>query len=185
MQKFYHGTSADNLKYILRDGFLINSSKLWSASQDGIYFWSGKELAETDYDPIDYQSDKDNWDRQAKERAYESAQIAIAVSKDCRCVVFEVELNEDQVLKDESCPNMDGAVVIYRDVKPSEIKRVFISPDLSLLKGYFINMARNMELFAHSFNETELLVANIFKKAEIYPEIMEDFPLEDYSILDK
>ena len=172
MKKFYHGTSADNLKSILRHGLLINSQKLWSPSENGIYFYSGDEfvkIGETE------EEDKDSF---AKQRAYENAQIALSVAKDCRCVVFEVELDEKEVEPDQSYLNMEGAVIIFRNVKPKEIKKVFISPDLSLLKGYFIAIAKQNKLFSHDFSEVELLIADIFSKAEIYPDIMDDFPLK-------
>lgn len=46
----YHGTSADNLKSILKDGFKTNCDKIWTPSENGIYFWSPDKLIE--YKPI-------------------------------------------------------------------------------------------------------------------------------------
>ena len=170
-QTFFHGTSFDNLASILRNGFDLYSDKIWSPSENGIYFWSPDALTEAGECEEEWQNDS------AKQHAYESAQMAMTLAKDGRCVVLEVELDSEDVSPDTSCEHMTGAVVTFKPVKPSKIKAVYVSPDLSMIKGYYIALARRLELFAGQFSPIQNKIADAFDKAEFYIE-SDEFPLE-------
>lgn len=171
---YYHGTSADNLPGILKDGFNPYQDKIWSPSENGSYFWCPDSLAAADGEEGEEEDYKQG---RARERAYESAQMALAVGKSGKCVVFAVEMDDENMESDESCPNMDGAVVSFENIKPEQIKEVWISPDLSMLKGYFVAIAMNHDFFCGEFTETEKQIGKIFSKAEFYFD-SSDFPLE-------
>lgn len=170
-QYYYHGTSADNLDSILIHGLSCNEEKLWNASRDEIYLWCPESLAIANRNEDYSEEDKE---REAFRYAFENAQIACSKSKDCRAVVLKVKLNPKNVFKDNSCPNMEGAVCITQDIPVSNIMSIQISSDLSLIRGHFINIMRNMEYSALSFSAMELKVADLFNKLELYPEDIED-----------
>lgn len=172
---YFHGTSADNLPAILANGFDIYTDKIWNPSENGVYFWSPEALTEAGECEEDYQ------DETAKQMACHSGQFAMTKSKDFRTVVFQVELDADTVEPDTSCQNMDGAVVTYKNVPASAIKAVFISPDLSTLKGYYIAIARRMDMSSLEFSPLENKVADIFDKSDLCIE-SDEFPLEPYEI---
>jgi hypothetical protein len=172
---YFHGTSEDNLRSILKNGLNpLTEAKLWHPSGQGVYLWSPDALVETG----EAEGDNDK-DFMARERAYDSAQAAMAKGKKGRCVVFEIELDSDSVEPDYSCQNMDGAVVCLDHIPPSAIKQVWISPDLSLLKGYFMAQVLQNELFVNTFSEMEKQIAKIFLSMEFYFE-SSDYPLTKY-----
>lgn len=171
---YFHGTSFDNLKKILREGLIPDSEKkVWVVSGRGVYLWS-PDILEEEGDT------EDDRNRLAKDYAYSSAQMTIGLSKSGKCVVFEIELEEEEVEDDQSCENMFGAVVCNRAISPKEIKSVWVSPDLSLLRGYFIALAMGRDLFAGKFSRLEKQIGEVFRNAEIYPEIESDYPLQPY-----
>lgn len=171
---YFHGTSEDNLQSILRKGLLPDCQKVWNPSLSEVYLWSPDRLTEVGDCEAEWASDH------AKQRAYESAQMAMTLAKSGKCVVLEIELNDTTVSDDDSCENMSGAVATAK-VTRKQIKRIFISPDLSLLRGYFVGVALQNDLFnSYNFTETERTIGEVFQKAEIYPEIMDDFPLEEF-----
>lgn len=171
-RKFFHGTSFDNLKDILANGLRPDTDeKVWTVSDRGVYLWSVSALIEAG------ECEESFADEHAKQRAYESAQMAMTFAKSGKCVVFEIVLDDEKVSEDTSCENMTGAVVCYENVLPSEIVAVWVSPDLSMLKGYFIATARRLEMFAQTFSDLENKIADAFDKAELYIE-SDEFPLE-------
>lgn len=168
---YYHGTSADNLKSILRDGLVCNNDKIWTVSEDGIYLWDAIKCGEAN----DIETNEE-MQSEGFRMAFESAQIACAIAKDCRCIVLKIELNENDVETDYSSENMEGrgAVVTFKDIPLKAIKEIKISNDLNLLKGYFIAMLMNNEFSGVEFNKLETRIGQAFKNAEIYPEDIED-----------
>lgn len=174
---YFHGTSFDNLKSILKNGLEPDfANKVWSVSGHGVYLWSPDELVKCGETDEEYKNDR------AKQFAYESAQMTIGLSKSGKCVVFEIELEESELENDESCENMSGAMVCNRTVSVSEIKSVWISPDLSLLKGYFISIAMRRDLFAQAFTDLQRKIGEVFANAEFYPDCLDDFPLRKMKI---
>lgn len=174
MKTYYHGTSADNLQDILKNGLRCDTDKSWSCSQDGIYLWDVEELAIAN--GRDLIEDADYIEDEAFRQAGESGQIACSKATDCRIVVLKVELDENELNEDTSCENMEGsgAKVLYRDVKLSEIKEIKVSCDLSLLKGYFIAILFERDYNNVEFSKIEIAVAEAFKKSEIYPDDIDD-----------
>jgi hypothetical protein len=96
--------------------------------------------------------------------AMDYATIALSLAKDCRICIFELDLPDDEVEDDYSCENMEDANCIRRDVKLEEIKRVYVSNDLSMVRGYFINLVKDRDMFAGEFSERELAVASLFNE---------------------
>lgn len=173
-KSFFHGTSASHLKAIKRNGLLCETSKIWNASRNEIYFWSPDELVKGG------DAEEDWKEEAAKERAYDSAQVAMAIDpkSNGRCIVLEVELEESEVAEDDSCSNMQGAVSVSRDIKPSEIKAIYLSPNLGAMTGYFVAQVIDNELFDSTLvSESTKKIAKIFRKSEFYFD-SSDFPLE-------
>lgn len=170
---FYHGTSADNLQSILKNGITEGDSKLWNCSESAVYLWDSIRLAKAN--DRDLEEDADCIEQEAFTMANESAQIACSRAKDCRLLVLKILIDDSEVQEDYSCENMEGsgAVVLYRDVLPSEIVEIKVSNDLSLLRGYFINLIIDRNYNNIEFNQIETSVASAFKKAEFYPEDLE------------
>ncbi len=168
--KLFHGTSADAAKKILRDGFKTDAGgAVWTCSGSAIYFWSGIELERgNDLD----ENDRDFF---ARQRAFESATCALPGAADCRTVVFEVEIeNAESVEPDQSCENMEGAVCSFDDVPASAIRRVWISGDMSLLKGYCLAFMHGHDLANVELSPIEKKIVKAMEKAEIYPEDIEE-----------
>jgi hypothetical protein len=169
--KLFHGTSADAAKKILRNGFKTDAGgAVWHCSGEAIYFWSPDELIEKG--EADEESDAEYF---ARSRAFESAQCALPGAQDCRTVVFEVELsNAESVSPDASCEGMGGAVCTFENVPASAIRRVWVSQDLSLLKGFFLGMMHGRDLANFDeLTDVEEKIVNAMKKMELYPEEIE------------
>jgi hypothetical protein len=167
---FYHGTNADNLQSIIKDGLLCHTDKIWTCSSNAIYLWDADRLVEFGECDEDYKNDR------AFQLATESAQISCSLAKDCRLVVVKVEIDDEDIEPDYSCENMEGsgAVSICRDILPSEIVEISVSNDLSLIKGYFIALLHERDYCNVEFTKLEKKIAKTFETAEIYPEDIED-----------
>jgi len=144
---YYHGTSADHLEDILKNG-LRAGEKNWTVSEDdSVYFWSPKELAEANSE--DYDSAPRHFHDDAFQRASDSAMFAVATAKDCRRIVVAVELEDTEVSPDFSCDSMQGAVAAWNEeglVPTSKIRAIWIDgEDLSILRGYFLGMRISRE----------------------------------------
>lgn len=160
--KLFHGTTADNAKRILAEGFKCEAGgENWNVSGNNVYFWSPERISHYD----------DNFedDDEAKRRAADSATFGLAFAKDCRFVIFEVEI-DGELQDDDSCENMEGAVYSYEDVPASAIRAVHISEDLSLIKGYFLAFHLDRDMTARSLTPIQTKIARAFQKAEIYPD---------------
>ena len=169
-----HGTSADNLESILRDGLKCETDKVWNVSCQEVYCWAENSVEIDDEEDVEY------WMIQL---AYESAQCAMAKAKDCRGVVIMFEVDEYELTEDNSCENMQAASSIKRDIHPNEFVKVLIGPDLGLIRGYFIGNMLHRPLNGLEFDETETAVGEVFQKMEFYPEdlldsgLLEEIPL--------
>lgn len=167
----FHGTNADAAKRILTEGFRTHAcGAVWTCSGEEIYFWSPTALVECG--EADAEGDAEYF---ARSRAFENAQCALPGARDCRTVVFEVEVADaNSVLPDESCENMCGAVCVGQDVPTSAIRRVWISDDLSLLKGYFLAMMNGRDLSNLELSAIEQRIVKAMESVEIYPEDVEE-----------
>lgn len=170
MPKFYHGTSADNLQSILKNGFDGTKGKqVWMVSGGANYFWNPLDIQETeDVDP-------DQAEDMAKRFAFEAAETSLAKSKDCRRIVFEIEAPESLFSPDNSCPNMQGAVVSDETIDPSHISRYWIdADDLSFFRAYFAACIHDRKL-ANPLNlsDAELSMVKAMQKSDTMCEIME------------
>lgn len=144
---YYHGSTADHLADILKNG-LRAGKKNWKVSEDdSVYFWSPKALAEANRE--DYDSEPRHFHDNAFQRASDSAMFAVATAKDCRRIVVAVELEDVEVSADFSCDNMQGAVSTWNEdglVPASKIRAIWIDGnDLSILRGYFLGMRISRE----------------------------------------
>lgn len=169
----YHGTTADNLESILKNGLICESNKLWTVSHDAVYCYSANLLTELKHE-YDNGDEIEDYHEQFLERAFDSASCGLAKAKDCRAVVVVFEVDESELEDDDSCPNMDVANCVRRSIKPEEIKEIYVSSDLAALKGYFLALMNNMPLFNYYPNYMEQKLIKIFQKSEIYPEDIQD-----------
>lgn len=106
---FYHGTSADNLPSILKNGLSCNEIKLWNVSNDYIYLWCPVAVGKS----WDCENQQESENR-AFQMAFESAQIACTFSKDCRAIVLKVEINDTEIFADYSSENMECSEGLYK-----------------------------------------------------------------------
>lgn len=178
--RLFHGTTADNAKRILEQGFSVDTGgENWTVSGDAVYFWSPQALCAAG------ECEEDSAEYYAKNRAKDSAGFGIGKAKDARIVVFEVELDgTHKVEPDSSCKNMEGAVCTFEDVPASAIRRVWVSEDLSLLKGYFLAFLLNRDMCAHDLSHIEKKIAKAFAQADIYPEDEGLLELSEISLQD-
>jgi hypothetical protein len=168
---YYHGTSADNLEDILQNGLRPNTQKLWSCSGNEVYMWCPRRLAVAEgneTDELEWQYDR------ARSRAQESGQIACAVAKDCRIVVCKIRVPDTDVMEDTSCAYMDGAVCTDH-VKPSQILEIYVSNDLSLMRGLFMTIVADMDMWnKYRFTDAENKVIKLLKQVEWYSEMIDE-----------
>ncbi len=176
---FYHGTSADNLESILSNGLSCNENKLWNVSEDNIYLWCPLAVGKA----CDCK-DNEDCENRAFQMAFESAQFACSIAKDCRAIVLKIELDDTEIFDDTSCENMisHGAVCIDRDILINEITEIKVSNDLSILKGYFMNLSLSNDYSNIELSSIEKKVAQVFNKAEIYPEDIDE--ITEWEILE-
>lgn len=166
-QVYYHGTSADNLKDILKNGLRPDTPKIWeSCSRQEVYLWGVEELAKVDGNEYDKQEWKES---AARSRATESGQIACSIAKDCRIVIVKCLLDPKQVWEDTSSNNMDGAMCI-EIVKPSQIVEIEVSNDLSLIRGFLLASIVDMDMWTRRLSKEEEVVVKALKKVEWYPD---------------
>jgi len=170
MPKYYHGTSADNLQSILENGFDgTKGNQIWNVSGGANYFWNPLDIQETE------DVDAERAEEMAREFAFGAAETSLAKSKDCRRVVFEIEAPDDLFSPDNSCPNMQGAVVSDEIIDPSYISRYWIDEqDLSFFRAYFAACIHDRKL-ANPLNlsSAELSMIKALQKSDAMCEIMD------------
>lgn len=167
----YHGTTADNLKGILSSGLLANPpGRVWHVSENAVYFYGPNFLSNllSEYDePNDL--DEETQHQRFLDQAFDNASCALGKAKDCRAVVIVFELDEDEegyeVLNDYSCPNMEFANCIYKDIPAHKIRKVYISNDLSLVKGYFLAFRKSNPYYLEGLSQFEESVANMWRES--------------------
>ncbi len=169
----FHGTTADNLADILENGLKCDKEKLWSVSEDAVYCWSKNYLREGEIEE-EFAYD------QLKEKALSHATIGLAKAKDCRAVVVVFNVDEEELETDYSCPNMESANCVNRNIKPEEFQAVWVSQDLSLLRGAFIATMLYRPLSNMEFSQLEIKVGKAFYNAGLgYYEALEIAELEN------
>ncbi len=161
--KVYHGTSADNLPSILEHGFdgMYHGEQVWTCSAGLNYFWNPAHLKKSC--GLDTMADAIN---EAKRMAKDSAEAALGyATKDCRRVVFEVELKGIEWSKDTSCQNMDGAIMVSGTVPASAITAIWIDAEpLTALKGYFIACGMDRDLRCEmELSKVDRVIGEAFK----------------------
>jgi hypothetical protein len=163
----YHGTTLERAREILKNGFVGGINENWTVSDGNVYFWSTDRLIEYE------QCEPENAEYCAIEHAYENGQCALAYGGS-QVVVFEVDAEVNK--EDYSCENMAGAVVSCYPIEAATIKRMWISPDLSLLRGYFICGMMNNRMAVDSFSRVEKQIAELMADLCLEPG---DFELEE------
>jgi hypothetical protein len=152
----YHGTSADNLESIKREGLKAESDTVWTCSQYGTYFWGDNYVECEGLDDVDPES-------YLLEQALDSSIFPLSYAKDCRPIIVVFEVPDNEVETDESCEHMEHANFIPRDISVNEIKKILVGPDLGLLRAYFINIV----LQRNEINtETGVMVDRPFSQLE-------------------
>ena len=166
----YHGTNADNLQSIIDNGLLsCPPNRIWTVSEDAVYFYGEAYLlSEYGEDYLENGSRQDILVRVAAEQAM----TTLGKAKDCRICVVEFQVDDDDIEVDQSCPNMEFASCVPYDVPPNKIKRIFVSQDLSLIRGYFIGMMAERDLSALEFSDFEIEVGRRMRNLEFYLEEM-------------
>ena len=176
--KLYHGTNADNARNILWEGFKVEKGgQNWNCSGSLIYFWSPEALL------VDGEVEDDGeGEYTANQNAFDNATCSLGRAKDCRAVIFEVELDEsERVEPDESCQGMTGAVCVDKDIPPHKINKVWISADLSLLRGWFMAIMLNRSLATFQPTYLEEKIAKVMANIQIIDELEELADFTEYN----
>lgn len=179
----YHGTSADNLDSILREGLRCDADKLWSCSMSEIYFWGQRFIDEEGLE------DSCNPESYQLHQAMESSIFSLALAKDCRPIIVVFEIDDHEEGEDLSCEHMEGASTVQRDIRPEEIHKILVGPDLSLYRGLFIGtmLARNemnegvAVQVMHQLSDMEIRIGQQMRSLEIWP--FEDIDPEDFDVV--
>lgn len=160
----YHGTTADNLKGILSSGLLANPpGRVWNVSENAVYFYGPNFLSNL-LSEYDEDLDEETQHQLFLDQAFNNASCALGKARDCRAVVIVFELDEDktEICNDDSCPNMEFANCVYEDIPAHKIRKVYISNDLSLVKGYFLAFRKINPSYLEGLSEFENSVANMW-----------------------
>jgi hypothetical protein len=184
----YHGTNIDNLPSILANGLKTDRNKIWTCSEEAVYCYSKNYLQDLEdnygegFDPET--SNIEDYHDDFMRATFDSASTTFAKAKQCVAVVVVFNVPEEELEDDNSCPNMDLANCIYRDIRLEEIEAIYISNDLTMLKGYYMALMVNRPMFNFWPNAFESAIIKVFKNAEIYPENIEDMlEWEQYPLL--
>lgn len=128
----FHGTSADYLDAILRDGLggEYRRDRIWTVSNPHhTYWWSTRWLAHYGEESLQAAYDR------AFSQAVDNGALALLRAKDARLVVIEARIPCDWLEEDRSCDNMEGAVCTNRRIPPELFRSVKVSQDLSIMKA--------------------------------------------------
>lgn len=142
---FYHGTTADVLKKALKEGLVPGEeteNKNWDCSLNEVYLWDPIRVKERD--GIEEEEDAH---KECFRFAAEQAEFSLGDAKNCRRVVLAIELDDADVIDDESVENMEGAAAFPGTITPDKIVGAWQDEDdLSLLKLYFLSMRKGRDL---------------------------------------
>lgn len=168
LTRCYHGTTADNLASILSHGLLAcPGNRIWNCSDNAVYCWNPAALVEAG------ECDEDYSNETAFRMAFESAQCALGQAKDCRAVIIEFEIPSEELEVDQSCENMDTARCYFGDIPLSAIRKISVSNDLSLLRGYFLALMSDRNYSNIELSDAEARIAKCMADA-FYPDDVDD-----------
>jgi hypothetical protein len=128
----FHGTSADHLDAILRDGLggEYRRNRIWNVSNPHhTYWWSTRELAKHGEESLEFAYAR------AFEQALDNGAFALLRARDARLVVIEARIPCSWLMEDNSCDNMEGAVCTDYRIPLALIRSVRVSQDLSIMKA--------------------------------------------------
>ena len=129
----FHGTCLKNAKSILENGFDGNEGEqIWNVSAGYNYFWSLKDVAESEGEQAKYMGDE------CLNRARDAGETAIVQSNCSHIVVFQVKASMVNYEPDDSCENMAGAVVSRDLIPASAIEKIWVSDDLTYFKPFML-----------------------------------------------
>jgi hypothetical protein len=173
----YHGTSADNLPAICEHGFDGERGlQLWNCSGGLNYFWSVKDVAKSE----GIEDENEEYQNQITfGRAKSSAECALVRAKDCRRVVFKLEIPEEFYSKnfraDDSCENMSGAVVCDSAIPYEYVTEIQIdAADLSFFRPYFGQFLLSNKLASDlDLTDAEAAMIKALSKSDAVHDIMD------------
>ena len=173
----FHGSTADNIKYIMRDGFK-SDNKIWDCSEDDMtYFYSLDKMAEVEglnlEDEDEYQ---EAWDMCIR-RAIENAQVTGACQKysGTELKVIVLEIDEEYIEPDYSCDYSGchmgdlGAVQVYNEDLNNfgEITDVMISNNYyPSIMGAYIQQFLNRDEVTLNLNKWDYKEVEMLKRVD-------------------
>ena len=114
-------------------------------------------------------------ERLARRNAQESAECGLTRSIDCRRVVFEIEISEDEFNSlfqdDNSCQNMDYAVVSTEIIPSKFITRYWIDENsLDFFRCYFagIQMKNDLKIELELTNAEKLMAKAVYESDNLW-----------------
>lgn len=145
----FHGTCLKNAKAILENGFDGNEGEqIWNVSAGYNYFWSLKDVAKSEGNEAKYISD------QILDRAKESGECSVIQNNCSHIVVFQIKASVVEYSEDDSCENMQGAVVSRDTIPASAIEKIWISNDVTYFKPFML--ANTISWNNHMRNDPEV-----------------------------
>tara|TARA_R100000664_G_C2674334_1_gene84996 strand:+ start:34 stop:579 length:546 start_codon:yes stop_codon:yes gene_type:complete len=142
--KAFHGTTIEGEKQILQDCF--DFERIWTCSEPHtFYIWCPDTFVKGE------ECEAEGAEEYAKQRAFESAQIAAALSPnfETEIRVLEFEFDSDMVFSDTSCRNMDLANCVYgENLKLKDYyKKSYKADHNSFLDPFYVRFLKEHELF--------------------------------------
>lgn len=171
----FHGTTFENYRSIVENGFNPQNQNWYCSSSRDIYFFD-----------IDKAESGDNNDEKRQwciQSAFESAQLAAATSKSKseKIIVIEIEINSKYVFDDESCENMASIAscvdIDFLNKKLAKVKAVYeadYNPNLSLFVIAHLT-GSNFNINTNKLTSSELKACDIISKSGFYMEKIMEF----------
>lgn len=157
MKTAFHGTTADILKQILKDGKLSTSpeKRNWNESNNAVYLWAN----------FNSENDEEERRQECLSRATDNAEIPLIDSQDCRRVVLEIDVEGLNYDNDGSCDNMEGAIECFDEIPVSRIVNVWVDrEELSPFKTIIIKNLLKHSLFDFSNSPTISKLSDYMRK---------------------
>lgn len=170
---FFHGTSADAVESILKNGILPDQDSNWLDSEAGhVYMWCPRRLAESEGNEDGGLEDKMGY---AFQRAAENAEFSLAHAKDCRRVVLAIALPDGAVSDDTSSEHMYGAVCHGGKIPPSAIVSAHVDNEsLEPMRWFFLASTIGHESAKQrDWTSLERKVATVLAKVESSGELQD------------